>query len=103
MVLPTKDASALENLLNDCTSATFGLGDKDVHELSSRRFGILDMIERTLLLSINSAQDNDLQFRRVRAELYKLNICHFLADLWSCTGWFCRYILVPPVSSVPMS
>jgi hypothetical protein len=84
-------SGTLEQLVGDCTPATFGLGDKDVLDASYRSagkldtncfctsfhpadFGILDTIEQILLPSMNSKQENELQLRRVRAELYKLNV-----------------------------
>lgn len=84
--------SPFQQLVRDCTPATFGLGQKDVLDPSYRLagkldsdcfltsfhpadFGILDSIEQTLLPSISSKQENNLEFRRVKAELYKLNVC----------------------------
>ncbi|KAL1959356.1 hypothetical protein VTO42DRAFT_2159 [Malbranchea cinnamomea] len=86
-----RTTSTIDTLVNDCSPATFGRGDKDVLDTNYRHagkldpvnfctsfhpadFGILDMIEQTLLPSVSSPEDNELQFRRVRAELYKLNI-----------------------------
>ncbi|EEP81894.1 predicted protein [Uncinocarpus reesii 1704] len=84
-------SNSFQQLVKDCSPATFGLGQKDVLDTSYRHagkldadrfcstfhpadFGILDSIEQTLLPNINSSQENTLEFRRVRAELYKLNI-----------------------------
>ncbi|WEW55731.1 oxidoreductase [Emydomyces testavorans] len=83
--------SSLEQLVRDCSPAKFGCGDQDVLDLSYRDagkldaenfccsfhpadFGILDTIEQMLLPSISTMQQNELEFRRVRAELYKLNV-----------------------------
>ncbi|WEW58788.1 hypothetical protein PRK78_004256 [Emydomyces testavorans] len=85
------NSSRFQRLVAECAPATFGLGQEDVLDLSYRRagkldadrfstsfhpadFGILHSIEQTLLPNINSAQQNALEFRRVRAELYKLNV-----------------------------
>lgn len=93
MTLPPKDGdpSTLEELAKDCAPATFGLGQKDVLDPTYRRagkldpdsfsttfhpadFGILDSVEQILLPNISSPRDNTLNYRRVRAELYKLNV-----------------------------
>lgn len=96
IVLPQEHAivagsSTLEQLVGDCAPATFGLGNKDVLDSTYRNagkldancfctsfhpadFGILDIIEQILLPSVSSRQENELQLRRVRAELYKLNV-----------------------------
>lgn len=37
-------------------------------------YGILTAIEQALLPGVNSDLDTELQFRRIRAELYKLNV-----------------------------
>jgi hypothetical protein len=85
-------ANALEQLVRDCAPATFGRGDKDVLDPEYRsagkldtdsfcttfhpaNFGILETIEQILLPSVNSSSKGNSRFRRVRAELYKLNVC----------------------------
>ncbi|PGH03432.1 hypothetical protein AJ80_08680 [Polytolypa hystricis UAMH7299] len=81
----------VDQLVGDCEPATFGRGDEDILDTQYRKagkfdtdrfcttfhpadFGILDTIEQLLLPSVNSPLENEVQFRRVRAELYKLNV-----------------------------
>lgn len=81
---------ALQHLMNACAPATFGRGDDDVLDPSYRQagklgqdnflsnfhpadFGILQSIEQILMPSVNTDIENELQFRRITAELYKLN------------------------------
>ncbi|KMU86422.1 hypothetical protein CIHG_04211 [Coccidioides immitis H538.4] len=94
-ILPGSNADSntgsFQTLVEDCTPATFGLGHRDVLDPSYRHagkldtgrfgttfhpadFGILDSVEQTLLPNISSSLENALEFRRVRAELYKLNV-----------------------------
>lgn len=80
-----------EQLVNSCTPATFGRGEEDVLDTSYRDagaldpdsfcttfhpadFGIINSIEQLLLPSIDSTVDNEFLSRRVKAELYKLNV-----------------------------
>ncbi|RJE24678.1 hypothetical protein PHISCL_02993 [Aspergillus sclerotialis] len=86
-----KGLDALERLVNACDPATFGRGDQDVLDTRYRKadkmdtdefltsfhpadFGILQNIEQILLPSVSSDLENKLQFRRIRAEIYKLNV-----------------------------
>lgn len=110
----------LAGLVHDCAPATFGRGDKDVLDPEYRSagkldtdnfcttfhpadFGILETIEQILLPNVSSSGSATARFRRVRAELYKLNVrfSSFSTDeianstglLWSI-GYFpkaCRY------------
>ncbi|KAI1954612.1 hypothetical protein LOZ59_004814 [Ophidiomyces ophidiicola] len=85
------DYTSFQMLVDTCTPATFGLGQQDVLDPSYRHagkldvdrfcstfhpadFGILESIEQTLLPNISSTLQNQLEFRRVKAELYKLNV-----------------------------
>ncbi|KAL5366645.1 hypothetical protein BJX96DRAFT_161263 [Aspergillus floccosus] len=97
LVLPlsenTADSSGetLEQLVKDCTPASFGKGQEDIVDPEYRKAGKLDPsqfdtsfhpadyriirnIERILLPSIKSQKKSTLDFREIRAELYKLNI-----------------------------
>lgn len=81
----------LEQLVKDCSPATFGKGEQDVLDLSYRKagkmdpaqfaatfdltkFGILENVEQILLPSISTKEKANVQFRKLRAELYKLNV-----------------------------
>jgi hypothetical protein len=85
------DNTAVQNLVRDCSAATFGRGEEEVLDKSYRDavkldperfctsfhpadFGIIDTIEQMLLPRINDPHNDELQLRRVRAELYKLNV-----------------------------
>ncbi|KAL1955774.1 hypothetical protein VTO42DRAFT_8094 [Malbranchea cinnamomea] len=85
------ELSPLELLIGDCKPETFGGSDRNTFDPESccawsldadrfcttfhpADFGILETIERMLLPRMNSPLNNDLQFRRVRAELYQFNI-----------------------------
>jgi hypothetical protein len=95
LVLPlthtSEDSSSdvLQQLVANCTPATFGQGDRDVLDTNYRKarkidasnfvtsfhpadFGIIENIEQILLPIISS--DNELHVRRLTAELYKLNV-----------------------------
>ncbi|KAL5342051.1 hypothetical protein BJX70DRAFT_386462 [Aspergillus crustosus] len=78
-------------LVTACEPASFGRGEKDVLDPEYRRagkinvnqfatsfhpadFGILENIGQVLLPSISSESDNQLGFRKIKAELYKLNV-----------------------------
>ncbi|KAF7596013.1 hypothetical protein BBP40_003793 [Aspergillus hancockii] len=99
LVLPLNDTATgeatspetLQHLVASCDPASFGRGQEDVLDLSYRRagkidpeqfatsfhpadFSIIETIERVLLPSISSAEENELQFRKIRAELYKINV-----------------------------
>ncbi|KAJ9193161.1 hypothetical protein DTO164E3_5523 [Paecilomyces variotii] len=96
LVLPLTDtqesnASLLQRLVDDCSPATFGRGDQDVLDPSYRMagkldtdkfasnfhpadFGILENVEQILLPSIRTDLENYLQFRKITAHLYKLNV-----------------------------
>ncbi len=91
LVLPFGSASALQQLVKECVPATFGRGENDVLDPEYRRagkmdpnnfatsfhpadFGIIENVERILLPSINTEKQNSLWFRKLRAELYNLNV-----------------------------
>lgn len=88
---PVSNAAVLDQLVQTCIPASFGRGDQDVLDPSYRQagkldgdmflssfdpagFGILQNIEQILLPSLSTEMQNELQFRRIRAELYKLNV-----------------------------
>jgi hypothetical protein len=92
---PEASNSTLQQLVNDCAPATFGKGDQDVLDPEYRRagkmdpshfatsfhpadFGIIENIEQILLPSISSETQSSLGFRKLTAELYKLNV----RDTW---------------------
>ncbi|KAL4739206.1 hypothetical protein BDV11DRAFT_170239 [Aspergillus similis] len=81
----------LRRLVADCDPASFGRGEEDVIDPEYRRagkintgqfatsfhpadFGILENIAQVLLPSISNETDNQLGFRKITAELYKLNV-----------------------------
>ncbi|PYH92399.1 hypothetical protein BO71DRAFT_457421, partial [Aspergillus ellipticus CBS 707.79] len=89
--LPTESSSDLQELVEICQPASCGKGDKDVIDPKYRQagkldagcflttfqpehFGIIESIEETLLPAVTSTTDDGLQFRKIRAELYKLNV-----------------------------
>ncbi|KAL2865967.1 2OG-Fe(II) oxygenase [Aspergillus lucknowensis] len=89
--LPGASPETLQQLVSDCDPASFGRGEQDVIDPEYRRagklnadqfatsfhpadFGILDNVGQVLLQSISTETDNQLQFRRIKAELYKLNV-----------------------------
>jgi hypothetical protein len=96
LVLPlsnTDDSNpeVLQQLVGDCSPATFGRGKKDVLDPKYRKagkmdvtqfatnfdlpkFGILENVEQILLPSIGADRESDFYFRKLRAELYKLNV-----------------------------
>lgn len=100
LVLPLTDtqesnASLLQRLVDDCSPATFGRGDQDVLDPSYRMagkldtdkfasnfhpadFGILENVEQILLPSIRTDLENYLQFRKITAHLYKLNVIRMI-------------------------
>lgn len=81
----------LQSLLDACQPASFGRGGQDILDPEYRRagkldtdrfltsfhpadFGIIELIEQILLPGISSETENRLQFRKLKAELYKLNV-----------------------------
>lgn len=91
LVLPTDSTSVLQELVKDCVPATFGRGKRDVLDPEYRRavkmdpknfatsfhpanFGIVENMERILLPRINTEKQNSLGFRKLRVELYSLNV-----------------------------
>ncbi|OJI80789.1 hypothetical protein ASPTUDRAFT_128079 [Aspergillus tubingensis CBS 134.48] len=89
----TSDGSihGLQTLLDACQPASFGRGGQDILDPEYRRagkldpdrfltsfhpadFGIIELIEQILLPGISSETENRLQFRKLKAELYKLNV-----------------------------
>ncbi|KAK2734712.1 hypothetical protein FQN57_001482 [Myotisia sp. PD_48] len=93
----TETVNSVEQLVRDCVPATFGLNQEDVLDLNYRSagkldpsqfgvnfhpadFGILETIEQLLLPSVelyekgHEDEDMPIAVRRVRAELYKLNV-----------------------------
>lgn len=98
LVLPLSKASSdlgpdvLRQLVADCEPATFGRVEKDILDPEYRKagkldpsqfatsfhpadFGIIENVEQILLPSISTKTENRLQFRKLSAELYKLNVC----------------------------
>ncbi|KAL2830432.1 hypothetical protein BJY01DRAFT_260876 [Aspergillus pseudoustus] len=85
------DLDALRRLVTECDPASFGRGEQDVIDPEYRKagkldsnqfatsfhpadYGILDNVGQVLLPSIDSETDNELQFRRIKAEMYKMNV-----------------------------
>ncbi|RAK95204.1 2OG-Fe(II) oxygenase [Aspergillus ibericus CBS 121593] len=83
--------NTLQDLVAACQPASFGRGGEDVFDPEYRRagklepkdfltsfhpadYGIIELIEQILLPGVSSDTDNRLQFRKVKAELYKLNV-----------------------------
>ncbi|PWY70746.1 oxidoreductase [Aspergillus eucalypticola CBS 122712] len=81
----------LQTLLDACQPASFGRGGQDILDPEYRRagkldpdrfltsfhpadFGIIELIEQILLPGISGETENRLQFRKLKAELYKLNV-----------------------------
>ncbi|GKZ32611.1 hypothetical protein AbraIFM66950_002129 [Aspergillus brasiliensis] len=81
----------LQGLLAACQPASFGRDGQDILDPEYRRagklepdrfltsfhpadFGIIELIESILLPGISSQTENRLQFRKLKAELYKLNV-----------------------------
>ncbi|PYI02019.1 hypothetical protein BO78DRAFT_400862 [Aspergillus sclerotiicarbonarius CBS 121057] len=84
-------ANALQELVATCQPASFGRGGEDVIDPEYRQagkldpedfltsfhpadHGIIELIEQVLLPGISSDTENRLQFRKLKAELYKLNV-----------------------------
>jgi hypothetical protein len=82
----------LHQLVVDCDPASFGRGQEDVIDPQYRKagkldpqhfftsfhptdFGILQNVEQILLPNFNTDGENSLPFRKLSAELYKLNVC----------------------------
>lgn len=97
VVLPLRNLAAdsnqqvLDQLVNDCSPATFGRGEEDVLDPTYRKagkmdpdqfattfdlpkFSILKNIEQILLPSISTKEGSKIQFRKLSAELYKINV-----------------------------
>ncbi|KAI9372812.1 hypothetical protein BJX61DRAFT_533642 [Aspergillus egyptiacus] len=91
MSTPQNNPDTLQALVAECDEASFGRGSQDVIDLQYRKagklnadqfatsfhpadFGILENIGQVLLPSISNEVDNQLQFRKVKAELYKMNV-----------------------------
>ncbi|KAL4866616.1 hypothetical protein BDV12DRAFT_210350 [Aspergillus spectabilis] len=91
---PETNLETLQRLVTDCEPASFGRGEKDVLDPDYRRagkinvkqfatsfhlvdFGVLENVGQVLLPSISIETDNQLGFRKIMAELYKLNMSHF--------------------------
>ncbi|KAL4987017.1 hypothetical protein BDW68DRAFT_178189 [Aspergillus falconensis] len=89
--VPSAHPDTLRHLVADCDPASFGRGEQDVIDPEYRRagkinadqfatsfhpadFGILENIAQVLLPTISSETDNQLGFRKITAELYKLNV-----------------------------
>ncbi|KAJ5248401.1 hypothetical protein N7524_012361 [Penicillium chrysogenum] len=87
----SKAESGLRQLVVDCEPASFGKGQQDVLDpkyrkagkLEPRSFltsfhpsdlGILQNVEQILLPNFNTDLENRLPFRKMHAELYKLNV-----------------------------
>lgn len=79
---------ALQHLVQDCAPASFGMGEKEVLDPQYRQagklepqqfkcsfhpsdFGIIENVEQILLPSLYGEGES----RRLKAELYKLNVC----------------------------
>lgn len=88
---PDSGVPRLHQLVADCDVASFGKGQKDVIDPEYRKagkldpqrfsssfhpadFGIIESIEQILLPRFNSETENLLPFRKLAAELYKLNV-----------------------------
>lgn len=82
----------LRQLVVDCDPASFGRGQEDVIDPKYRKagkleprhfltsfhpsdFGILQNVEQILLPNFNTVSQDSLPFRKLSAELYKLNVC----------------------------
>ncbi|KAJ5083628.1 hypothetical protein N7456_013055 [Penicillium angulare] len=87
----TPAVDRLSQLVDDCEPAGFGKGQEAVMNLEYRKagkldpeqfattfhpadFGIIENIEQVLVPNLNEANEALFTFRRVEAELYKLNI-----------------------------
>ena len=88
---PDSNVPRLHQLAADCEVASFGKGQQDVIDTEYRMagkldpqrfssnfhpadFGIIDNIERILLPRYKSDNEKYLSFRKLSAELYKLNV-----------------------------
>lgn len=92
--VPIADSSTerLTQLVSDCEPASFGRGKQDIIDPEYRRagkldknryatnffpadYGIIENVERILLPRFNSDADKDgISFRKLSAEMYKLNV-----------------------------
>jgi hypothetical protein len=87
----SKTESGLRQLVIDCEPASFGKGQQDVLDPKYRKagkleprsfltsfhpsdFGILQNVEQILLPNFDTDLENRLPFRKMHAELYKLNV-----------------------------
>ncbi|CAG8894967.1 unnamed protein product [Penicillium egyptiacum] len=85
------ESDYLRQLVADCKPASFGKGQEDVLDPKYRKagkleprhfltsfhpsdFGILQNVEQILLPNFNTDLENRLPFRKMHAELYKLNV-----------------------------
>ncbi|RAL14764.1 2OG-Fe(II) oxygenase [Aspergillus homomorphus CBS 101889] len=88
---PQSSSATLRDLVADCQPASFGRGGEDILDPSYRLagkmepsnfvssfhpadFGITQLIEQVLMPGISDKCDHALHFRKLHAELYKLNI-----------------------------
>lgn len=91
---PDRSVDRLQELVEDCVPASFGRGQEDVMDPEYRKagkldphrfassfhpadFGIIENVEQILLPRLNTSTENSLPFRKLRAELYKLNVSQF--------------------------
>lgn len=108
-----KSPSQLDQLLASCTSGTFGpegtlyrnsgAFDEDRFSTSFHPsdFGIINTIEQLLLPSTNSQSESQFGLRRIKAELYQLNV--ILPPAFLYTADVFRYIPPPLMySDMPM-
>lgn len=115
--LSDSNMERLHQLVADCEPASFGRGQEDVLDPEYRMagkldaeqfassfhpadFGIIENIEQILLPRFNSDNENYVWLRRLRVELYKLNVCN---PNWSLSSvpliGLTRYTLDPLVFS----
>ncbi|KAL4909892.1 hypothetical protein BDW74DRAFT_45306 [Aspergillus multicolor] len=91
LTLPVESTSVLQQLVDDCQPATFGRGQEDVFDPKYRKagkmdtnnfstlfhpadYGIIENVENVLLPSVDTEEQSDQGFRKLHAELYKLNV-----------------------------
>lgn len=89
---PQSASDDLRQLVAVCDPASFGRGQQDVIDPEYRKagkldpehfftsfhpaeFGILPNVEQVLLPNFNTEAQDSLPFRKLSAELYKLNVC----------------------------
>ena len=95
---PASSVARLNQLVGDCQPASFGRGHQDVIDPSYRKagkldpsqfatsfhpadFGIVDHVEQILLPAYQTEAQSCLPFQKLRAELYKLNVCRYADQL----------------------